>query len=200
MTTTISKVTTIANAANGLNAVVANANSHQSRYAPSPSDGYHADLIALIIKATGLTKLEILTQALAIVDIDITHLDIKALTELDLKLIAVVWHYAPWLKIETIVEQLGTKVELLKDANLNIANAQANQQTGGGSYKRDGLSPPDASSAAGAAGALGALTSGLGKTKAARTDYRGIPDVLVEVKVKVQDLCHELSESFDILV
>jgi len=192
--TTVSKVTTIAGVANGLNAVVANANSHQSRYAPS--DGYHADLVTLVAQATGLTKVEVLAQALAIVNLDVTHIDIKALLPFDLNIIAVVWHYAPWIKIETIVEQLGTKVELLKDANVNIANAQANQKTGGGgNYRREG---PDVGSATGAlgglgAGGLGAVVGGLGKTKAARADYRGVPDVLVDVRVKVQDLCHELS-------
>jgi len=195
--TTVSKVTTIVGGANGLNAVVANAQAQQSnkpRYAPS--DGYHADLLTLVAQATGLTKVEVLAQALAIVNLDVTHIDIKALLPFDLDLIAVVWHYAPWIKIETIVEQLGTKVELLKDANVNIANAQANQKTGGGgNYRREG---PDVGSATGAlgglgAGGLGAVVGGLGKTKAARADYRGVPDVLVDVRVKVQDLCHELS-------
>jgi len=176
--------------------VVANAQSHQSRYAPD--DGFHTDLVALVVKATGLTKLEVLTQALAILHLDINNVDIKGLLGLDLNLIAVLWHYAPWIKIETIAEQLGTKVELLKDANINIANAQANQKTGGGNYKRDDSPLSDAApGAAGAAGTLGALASGI-TSKTARAEYRGLPDILVDVRVKVEDLCHKLSDRISV--
>lgn len=185
------------NGVNNLNAVVANAQANQSRQTPNlPTDAYHVELLAAVAKITGLSNVEILTKAFNMNQVDTNNISITALVKLlpmDLQILTVLKTVSPFVDIDSVVKRVDGKVEILNGAKFNIASAQATQTNGG----NKGRNLPETSGAGGAGAAtgfIGTTVASLTKSQTPRAEYRSLPDIIVDLNVKIQSLCHDLSK------
>jgi len=99
---------------------------------------------------------------------------------------------SPFVDIDSVVKRVDGKVEILNGAKFNIASAQATQTTGG----NKGRNLPETSGAGGAGAAtgfIGTTVASLTKSQTPRAEYRSLPDIIVDLNVKIQSLCHDLS-------